>query len=340
MPISKRKKTCFSLIELSIVILIISILAAGAISVSGTFLISAKNKQTQDKMEAIYKAIGNYVAKNYHLPCPAPLTDTKSDSGYGVESGGSATTNTARACNATGVYSSNDVGSVSYGMVPVSSLGLSDEMAQDGFGTRFSYIVTNKLASPNYNNATGGTALFGFSYYSEVATDLIQVYQATSGNTIPNIAFAVIAHGPNKLGGYNSASATQNTTTGIGTEEGYNILSTIVSGKADFGKNASYLSRVTFTSLDTDIDFDDKLLYKTRSEIIDDFNLSFLYFCGSDAENDTTSDYTPVFLYGYSGQLVYGDGATGCDKDVSVFPSKECGPRGITWIDKNTCPPA
>lgn len=335
MFVKKKSKRGFSLIELSIVILIISILAAGAISVSGSFLVSAKNKQTKDKMEAIYKAIGNYVAKNYHLPCPAPLTDTKSDSGYGNKSGGAVATNTAVACGDTGVYSSSDVSTISYGMVPVNTLGLSDDMAQDGFGSRFSYVVVDKLASPNYNDTSGGETSFGFSYYDESASDMIQIVQATSGNTIENIAFAVISHGANKLGSYNSTSTTQNSTTGIGTEESYNVLSNIVSNTADYGQNPSYTGRVSFTSLDSDEDFDDTMIYKSREEIIADFNLEHLYFC--DASDTGYTNYESGYSNAYKGQLVYR--STDCTDPAGVYPSKECARHGSnkSWINKVTC---
>ncbi len=338
MPFGKRKKTGFSLIELSVVILIISILAAGAISVSGVFLVNAKNKQTKDKMEVIYKALGNYVAKNYYLPCPASLELDKSSSSYGDEEGDTATTNTARTCSEAGVYKSSDVGNIVYGMVPVTALGLSDDMAVDGFGTRFGYVVNNYLASPNYSNTTGGFSE-GFSYYSEIGSQMIQINQATTGNVIQKVAFAIISHGANKYGGFSPNSTTQNSTSGASSEESYNYISNVVTTQADFGQNPDHASLVTFTASDNDDQFDDMVFYKTRDEIIADFNLGFLYFCDNNDTNYTDANYTANFSYAYSGQIVHGDGATTCDNDATMFPSKECGPRGLAWIDKTTCPP-
>ncbi len=335
---TKKTKSGVSLIELSVVILIISILAAGAVSVSGSFLVNAKNKKTRDRMEAIYKALGSYVARNYYLPCPASMELTKSDANYGVEEGDAAATNTARLCNEAGVYKSNDVANLVYGMVPVNTLSLSDEMAEDGFGNRFGYVVTNYLASPNYSDTTGSFSE-GFSYYTETESEMINIYQSQSGNVIENIAFAIISHGANGLGAYGPNSTTQNTTTGISKQEGYNVISNVVTDTADFGANPSYLTLVTLTASDSDSDFDDILFFKTRDEFIDDFDLGFLYFCDNNDTNYDDANYTPDFNYGYGGQIVYGDGATGCDFDSSIIPTKECGPRGISWIDRTVCPP-
>ena len=339
MFVFKRRKTGFSLIELSVVILIISILASGAISVSGVFLVNAKNKQTKDRMDAIYKSIGAYVAKNHHLPCPSSFENSKTDSGYGVEEGTSATINTARTCDEDTIFNSSDLSNINYGMVPVSTLGLSDEMAEDGFGSRFSYIVVEQLAGPNYNDTTPGVFSEGFSYYSETSAEMIQIIQTQSGNVIQNVAFAIISHGQNKLGAFNANSTTQNSVTGISAQEGQNVISNIVSGDADFGQHPSHVGLVTFTASDSDDGFDDIILYKSRDEIIDDFSLGHLYFCDDSDTNYSGDNYSGIFNFGYSGQVVYGDGATACDNDATIFPSKECGPRGSAWIEKVTCPP-
>ncbi len=332
------KKTGFSLIELSVVILIISIIAAGMLSISSVNLDADKKQITQKRIQAIYKALGNYVAKNYYLPCPASLELAKTDADYGAEEGDTAATNTARTCTEAGVYKSSDVGNIIYGMVPVAALGLPEDMAVDGFGTRFGYVVNNYLASPNYSNTTGGFSE-GFSYYSENSAEMVQIYSAKSTSIVKqNVAFAIISHGPNKLGGYNPSSIAQNPTTGATTQEGYNIVSNIVSSAADFGKNPSYSGYITFTDSDSDSGFDDILFYKTRDEIITDFGLEFLYFCDNNDDNYSANYYSSSFNYGYQGQLVHGDGATTCDNDPSFFPAKRCGAKGTSWIEVTTCP--
>ncbi len=335
MSILKRKRAAFSLIELSVVIFIMSILVAGSLSILGASNKISKKKLTQERIQIIYNAIGNYLAKNYHLPCPAPLTNTRSDANYGVEGGTVAEINTSRECIGTGIYSSNNVTSITYGMVPVNTLGLADEIAEDGYGNRFIYVVTDKLTSPNYNDVTGG--IDGFSYYTEIDTDLVQIYSAKSSSIIKqNVAFAIISHGDNKYGGYGPNSTTQNSSGGT-IDEKLNLLSNISANTADFGDNTSYSGYVTLTSDDND-GFDDIIFYKTRDEIIGDFKLNFLYFCDNNDANYDDANYTPDFNYGYNGQVVYGDGVSTCDFDGAVVPAKKCGLNGTAWTDITACP--
>jgi prepilin-type N-terminal cleavage/methylation domain-containing protein len=334
-----KSKTAFSLIELSIVILIISILAAGAISVSGIFLVGSKNKLTQQRIETIYKAIGIYLAKEHRLPCPAPINLSKSSLGYGVESGSVPVTNVFRDCDSvSGVYNSNLVNSkVVYGMVPVNSLGLSDQMAEDGFGSKFSYIVHESLTIPNYSDSSGGSD--GFSYYDDESNlaETITIYQLPSTNTITKIVFAIISHGQNKLGSFNANSTIQNSTSGIDTQESYSALSNISDigpgSSATFGNNIANNDRVTFTSINSSSDsFDDVLFYKSRDEIISDFKLDYLYFCDSSDDG-----YEVNYNNAYNGQIVYR--STSCSTpNASITPSKECTSLGSVWTDVVTCP--
>ena len=75
--IKKNNKTAYSLLELSIVILIIAILISGAMTMSVGTLNNAKNKATQDKIAEIYKSLGNFLLANKRLPCPASLKKLK-----------------------------------------------------------------------------------------------------------------------------------------------------------------------------------------------------------------------------------------------------------------------
>lgn len=71
--LQKNNKTAYSLLELSIVILIISILISGVLTMSVGTTNNAKNKATNDKILEIYKALGNFLLTNKRLPCPASL---------------------------------------------------------------------------------------------------------------------------------------------------------------------------------------------------------------------------------------------------------------------------
>jgi len=134
----KTTKTGYSLLELSIVILIISILISGAMTMSVGTLNTAKNKSSQDKFAEIYKAMGNFLIANRRLPCPASLKKLEnSDSDYGAE---------VASCSGVGVYQSTTSTNLIYGAVPVKALGLSNDMAKDAFDSKIIYMIDKRFA--------------------------------------------------------------------------------------------------------------------------------------------------------------------------------------------------
>ncbi|MFT6332574.1 MAG: prepilin-type N-terminal cleavage/methylation domain-containing protein [Lentimonas sp.] len=133
----KKQKKAFSLIELSVVILIISILVNGGLGISKTAINNHKTKVTNQRMDEVYSALGNFVLTNRSLPHPSPLALAVGTSEYGV----SDAVNAPNLCNAFTPVS----GDVIYGMVPAATLGLSPEYGEDGFGTKFSYVVERRF---------------------------------------------------------------------------------------------------------------------------------------------------------------------------------------------------
>lgn len=325
------KKTAFSLIELSVVILVISILAAGALSVSTVSLVNAKNKVTKERMEAIYKAIGTFVARNYRLPCPASLTIAKSSANYGTEDGSGDC-----ATQGDGIYTSTIQSNIVYGMVPVKALGLADDVAEDGFGTKIAYIVNAKFTEAEYPTATDTD---GFSFYEDTGSDMINIYQLPSTNNISNAVFVLLSHGANKYGGFNKYSTSQNSTLSAETYEGYNSLSSVTDNTsptidtASFGvipSNPTEVS-ITLTNSDSD-DFDDIAFYKTRDQLLIDFDLGFLLPCTS-----STTNWTSGFSNAFAGTVA--NRATDCaSPNEDITPTMLCGPLAASWVAKVSCP--
>lgn len=328
----KLQKSAFSLIELSIVVLVIAILVTGAISVSTVALNNAKVKVTKERMDAVYKAIGAYVAINHRLPCPASMKVTKSSANYGVEQGGGAS------CAASdGIYSSNTVSTIYYGMLPVSTLGLADDMAEDGFGTRFSYVMLEKLAQKDSDDDSGATIGFGFS--TDTGVSAIKIYQLPSTNEVDDVAMAIISHGANKYGGFNAYSAMQNSTSGANAHEVYNAVASVtenvspVADTANYGINSSFVGYVTLTASNADNDvFDDMVLFKRRIDIVRDFDLGFLLPCTS---GTTGYDGSAAVGNAFAGQLKYD--SSNCTTPSDERASQRCGPFASQWIDSTGC---
>ena len=103
-----NKNTAFTLIELSVVILIIALLMFGTFSSSSGIVNNVKDNITKDRMNVIYNALGNFLLQKKRLPCPASILLPKGDVNYGKEVRNSSTLE----CNGTGIYSSNSLSSL------------------------------------------------------------------------------------------------------------------------------------------------------------------------------------------------------------------------------------
>lgn len=180
----------FSLIEISLVVVIMAIVAGSVLALLNAQQISARVSATQTKQEAIKQALINFVARNSRLPCPAVATAAQGAATYGVEANASG----APACNGTTVIGAGANVNVR-GVVPWVTLGLSDDAALDGYNRRFTYQVRRSQADANAMTASTISTLTGN----------ITVRNAAAGAIINtnNAAVAVIvSHGENGFGAY------------------------------------------------------------------------------------------------------------------------------------------
>ncbi len=332
MKIEKRidkisKKTAYSLIELSLVILIISILITGALSVSVTSVNNAKIKNTNDRIAAIYNAFGAYLLANGRLPCPASILKSKTaDSTYGDE----VTCSTITA--GTGIYSSTTSSQLVYGMIPVKVLGLSLDMAEDGFGTKFAYIVNSNLTS---KTITSSAPTLGFGGTSTTQYLTIQEKQGGVTNTVnSSVAFAIISYGANKSGGFNSTSSSQNTRSTDADEQDNDIGASFVST----GSTAAFNNNLVRLSTSSDV-FDDIVFFKTRNDMMQDFNAfdSVPYPCQSGTYAQCGSTFTwPAGDYGQGVLSTTSCSITSC-KAGPANAVRKCGAFGQWGAVTNPC---
>jgi prepilin-type N-terminal cleavage/methylation domain-containing protein len=311
----------FSLVELSVVILITSILITGAITVSKTGIRKANIQTTQDKMAEINRALTRFVALNRRLPCPADITKYSTSSGFGAEVG------TAGTCGGTGTRTtnpivSNQVGLFAYGMVPVNALELPNDMAQDGFGTKFYYVVdasstattplpldpggiyTGFEATPStaQGSYTGNTGYFG---------DPLKIYITDYGLTTSTAAlFVLISNGPNKFGGFNFNSANSN----------------IAPTSTDELKNIYGADGYIFANTSTDKIFDDILLFRTKSQIIYDAGMQFIICSGNPGSGGWGNSGESLYNSAYWRSTFYGNAPVAVTNCAST---RYCGPYGI-----------
>jgi prepilin-type N-terminal cleavage/methylation domain-containing protein len=301
------QKKAYSLIELSIVILIISILISGALTV---FSGSANNKKittTKNRIDEIYKALGGFLLVNGRLPCPASIIAIKStDATYGTE--GTAAGN----CTAGGgVYASGSSNLV-YGLVPVKTLGLPNEYAEDGFEGKFAYIVEK-----NFTTSSSST-----TFKNAIATATMTLNELPGGvsQVITNDAIlALVSYGANKSGAFNANGTVQNTRSSDSSEM-----------ENDLGASNAFDKNLVFNAPDSDV-FDDIVFYKTRNSLVSDFDAFSLVNCLAGTLNlsyPTAAAYSwPESSYN---QVVLS--TTSCPAPYTTtvrYPTRRCGAFGV-----------
>src|ERR1039458_6830869 len=133
----------FTLLELSVVLLIIAIITGMSVGMGVSVVATARLTATQKKMKAIEEALMQYRTANDRLPCPTDLTIKQGSANYGVEGATPGTcTGGTPAANYTSVLAVE-------GGVPTATLGLPADFMYDGWGNRFRYAVDSQLTAKN-----------------------------------------------------------------------------------------------------------------------------------------------------------------------------------------------
>lgn len=227
------RKNGFSLLELSIVLIIMSMLLTLGIESSKYILKQSYIKSTISKLQSIQNAIDIYLIQNGKLPCPAPL---KNNSGEAV--------NTCNYNNEIdGIFYNNGIAT---GMVPFKDLNLTPDIVRDAWNNKITYNVlvdaTNNIK--NMNNDFDGIIIYNDNTTQTEITD--------------KAIYTIISHGENQLGAYHFYNNTQNSKDNITEEENYNT------------PNNNSNIKIYFNNSKTK---DDLLKYKTKMQIIYDNNI-------------------------------------------------------------------
>lgn len=182
-----KKTNGFSLVEVAIVLLIGSLLLAGASSALTTYLKQGRINTTTERLDLINAAIQQYLNVNKKLPCPAPLDAQPDTAEFGIE----VNSTDCRTAAYAGTFRAGGAGSeIRIGAIPVRSLNLPDQFVADGWKARYTYAVTEALASEGSFRQDGGK---------------IAVVDSNN-NTVVSPAgsaqYVIISHGENKSGAY------------------------------------------------------------------------------------------------------------------------------------------
>ncbi|GAA0597533.1 type II secretion system protein [Caenispirillum bisanense] len=169
----------FTLIEMSIVLIIFGILVGGGLLAMNPLLDRTRVRQTQANMDQIEDALLLYVMRFQRLPCPADASQAANAGQEARNAGG---------CN---------IGNADNGVIPWVTLGLPDTVSLDGWNRRFSYFVATPAANalqrvgnvfPEYNNAAGGLEVRNGANLATPDTD--------------RAAYVLVSHGKNGEGAF------------------------------------------------------------------------------------------------------------------------------------------
>ena len=307
----------YSLIELSIVLVIISTLVAGALTISVDNLKNDQTRLTKERMDKVYKILGNYIRVNKSLPCPAPLTKVKSvDSDYGTS--GNCTTVSGVTAIATNYI---------LGAVPTLTLGLPSEYAEDGFGNKIVYFVDKRFTTAANLNAAPDFGVINFStmannQLSAAPSDLWSIQSNPAGsrqNVTLNAVLGMVSAGQNKLGAYNARSASANA----------------ISSDADEATNYNGVASTMISSSPASNSFDDLVFYKTMKDIIADYP-DIMYLVPCDNTNDKYINGSNTGDTWYDG-IVYSEKGVCSSPNQDLRFSKKCGTNGNFTIQNESC---
>ncbi|MEM7616831.1 MAG: prepilin-type N-terminal cleavage/methylation domain-containing protein [Pseudomonadota bacterium] len=178
----------YTLIELAISLAIIAFLSTTALTIILQQNENNAYQETQEKLSVIDQALKDYVLVNNHLPCPTDITIDFGDSDFAVLDTVSFNfENDSLECEEN-----------NGGLVPVKTLNLDYDYLYDGWGNRFTYLVSRGLGSPDHFDDPNFQGDF----------TIIDLYGNQENNlTFDNgeqygAAYVIVSSGANSTGGF------------------------------------------------------------------------------------------------------------------------------------------
>ena len=237
----------FSLIELTVVVLIIGIVMTMGIGAWTANLENQAHAATAQRQAAVKEALTGYLRRNSRLPCP----DTDFTAPDGVE-------------NRTTPNDPTTACSARFGILPYVTLGLARDAVRDGWGNFFSYHVSNTANAPATNGNWSANSDWTTSANFRSGNTGTLTVNDRNGATVTPIAASVVAvvvsHGRNGFGAY-SIGGTRNTLPAAGTDELDNT-----NGTAD---TVYFRREINTSDAASGGAFDDQVLVLTANDLLE-----------------------------------------------------------------------
>ncbi len=195
------KSNGFTLIEVAIVLVIAGLLFGTASSLLLLYMNQAQVKTTRQRTAAIDEALQLFLNLNGRYPCPASIEASSDTADFGVEVASGFPVGSPKCSDLSGTINGTREApgilrnfGVRIGAVPVRTLNLPDEFIADAWGRRFTFAMTERLASSGTYDRDEGDI------------DIID----SNGNYIVNPSrdpaaglahYVIVSHGKNGSGG-------------------------------------------------------------------------------------------------------------------------------------------
>lgn len=169
------RRRAFSLLELSVVIIVIGVIAGVALGLKQSGAEDCVGA-TKEQLTQVDAALRGYVTKHDRFPRPAIRTAGVEDTQYGREASAA---------------SLDSNGGVLFGALPFQALELPPSYAGDCWGNKFTYAVTEDLTDSVKFNATLPGPVF---------EGKITIKSSPTSTVSTTMAYAIISHGLNASG--------------------------------------------------------------------------------------------------------------------------------------------
>ncbi|HPF79200.1 MAG TPA: hypothetical protein PLF01_07920 [Alphaproteobacteria bacterium] len=144
----RRAEAGFTLLEMAVIVVLGGILLSFLGAALLTFLQENRINTTEYRLAKIEEAMSYYLSANGRYPCAASQTIGPENSVFGRE--------VTSTCNVGSFAGTTRRSGVRIGAVPTRNLNLGDEFAEDAWGKKFKYAVTEILATNQLYRSDAG----------------------------------------------------------------------------------------------------------------------------------------------------------------------------------------
>jgi hypothetical protein len=255
MRMHHHKQSGYTLLEMTVIIGIVATLLGSYLAFYKPTQDARATAETKVKIEKILDSVASHALRFGYLPCPAPVNNFT-----GIESrqdGSPAMWPNRRCVNNGFLHENSDVWR---GIVPFSTLGLTQDDAKDGFGRYMSYLVVGSAAESRTVHADN----LG-SEFCNNNTGNLRIFRNDAEITDGRAYVLVISYGPEGIGGYNMSAANVGnrlqpigTVGSLGARERRNAVD----------QNANRINIELYSTQTGNNHFDDVIGYMTRRGVI------------------------------------------------------------------------